>query len=104
MQAKVHPKWYPEARATCACGNTFTVGSTLPEIHVEVCSNCHPFFTGKMKYIDTKGRVDKFRARQKGAAEKVFSKKEKRALARKKKIEKELTRPESLEQLREKSS
>jgi len=68
MKAKIHPKWHPKAKVTCACGHSFTVGSTVPEINVEICSACHPFFTGEMKYVDTMGRVEKFQAKQKAAA------------------------------------
>lgn len=60
MKADIHPNWYPEARVICACGNTFITGSTLPEIHVEICSNCHPFYTGQQKFVDTLGQVDRF--------------------------------------------
>ena len=63
MKEKIHPKWYPEARVHCACGNTFTTGSTIPEIAVEICSACHPLFTGQQKFVDTAGRVDKFQQR-----------------------------------------
>jgi large subunit ribosomal protein L31 len=63
VKDKIHPKWYPEARVHCACGNKFTTGSTLPEISVEICSACHPLFTGQQKFIDTAGRVDKFNQR-----------------------------------------
>jgi len=59
MKEKIHPKYY-EAKARCACGNEFTVGSTRQEIKVEICSQCHPFFTGKQKLVDTAGRVEKF--------------------------------------------
>ncbi len=69
MKEKTHPKWHPEAKVVCACGHTFTTGSTLPEIHVEVCSACHPLFTGQQKFLDTAGRVDKFNQRM-AAAEK----------------------------------
>ncbi|MBI4032989.1 MAG: 50S ribosomal protein L31 [Candidatus Blackburnbacteria bacterium] len=100
MKAQIHPTWYPEAKVSCACGNTFTVGSTVPEIHVEVCSRCHPFYTGKTRYIDTAGRVDKFREKLEGVSEKALSKKEKRALKRKQKIEEELSRPTTLSELR----
>jgi len=102
MKANIHPKWYKDTKVTCACGNTFTVGSTQPELSVEVCSNCHPFYTGQMKYVDTAGRVDSFKARQAKAKTKVLSKTEKRRLKLKRKIEKELDRPDSLEQLRSK--
>ena len=63
MKDKIHPKWYPEARVHCACGNAFTTGSTMPEIAVEICSACHPLFTGQQKFVDTAGRVDKFNQR-----------------------------------------
>ncbi|MBI3103322.1 50S ribosomal protein L31 [Candidatus Daviesbacteria bacterium] len=60
MKANLHPTWYPEARVSCACGNTFVTGSTLGEIRVELCSNCHPFYTGAQKFVDTLGQIDKF--------------------------------------------
>ena len=60
MKANIHPTWYPEAKVSCACGNTFTTGSTLPEIRVEICSACHPFFTGQQKFVDTLGQVERF--------------------------------------------
>ncbi|MBV8423551.1 MAG: 50S ribosomal protein L31 [Candidatus Eremiobacteraeota bacterium] len=63
MKEKTHPKWHPEAQVVCNCGNTFTTGSTLPQIHVEICSACHPLFTGTQKLVDTAGRVDKFNQR-----------------------------------------
>jgi len=67
MKDNIHPN-YQKAKVTCSCGNTFEVGSTVSEINVEICSACHPFFTGKEKLVDTAGRVDKFRARQEAAA------------------------------------
>lgn len=96
----IHPTWYPEAKVTCACGNTFTVGATVPEINVEVCYNCHPYYTGQMKYVDTAGRVEAFKTKQAQASKKVVSKTEKRRLKRLKKIEEEIERPESLSELR----
>ncbi len=63
VKEKIHPKWFPEARVHCACGNTFHTGSTLKEIAVEICSACHPLFTGQQKFVDTAGRVDKFNQR-----------------------------------------
>ena len=102
MKANIHPKWYPNAQVTCACGNTFTLGATVPKIEVEVCSACHPFYTGQMKYVDTAGRVDAFLSKQAKAQKTVVSKSEKRKLKREKKIQKELERPESLEELRKK--
>lgn len=71
MREGIHPK-YVEAQVSCACGNRFTTRSTNPDIHVEICSACHPFFTGTQKIIDTEGRVEKFLAKykmQSGAAE-----------------------------------
>jgi len=63
MKKGIHPTYYPDAKVTCACGNTFTVGATIKEINVELCSNCHPFFTGKQKLVDTARRVEKFEER-----------------------------------------
>jgi len=60
MKANLHPTWYVDCQVTCACGNTFTTGSTLPAIRVEICSACHPFFTGDQKFVDTLGQVDRF--------------------------------------------
>lgn len=101
MKADIHPQWYPEAQVTCACGNKFTVGSTLPQIRVEVCYACHPFFTGQMRYVDTRGRVDKFETWRKLAkARPAKNKKERRASKRKQKLEEELSRPTSLEEVR----
>mgnify|MGYP001592829200 CR=1 FL=1 len=67
MQKDIHPTYYPDAKVTCACGNSFTVGSTKETISVEVCAACHPFFTGNEKVMDTAGRVEKFKARAKQA-------------------------------------
>lgn len=64
MKKDIHPTYYPKAKATCACGNTFIVGSTKPELNVEICSACHPFYTGKEKLVDTAGRVERFRKLQ----------------------------------------
>lgn len=100
MKAQIHPTWYEEAKVTCACGNTFLLGTTVPSIQVEVCYNCHPFYTGQMKYLDTAGRVDAFRSKQSKAQEKIVSKTAKRAIKREKKIQKELEKPDTLEELR----
>lgn len=75
MKAKIHPQWYNDSKVTCACGNTFTTGSTLPEIKVEICADCHPFFTGEMKFIDTLGRVEKFKQQQVKMARQKYVKK-----------------------------
>lgn len=63
MRTDIHPTWYPEAVVSCQCGNTWTTGATVPEIKTEICSNCHPFFTGEQRIVDTEGRVDKFMKR-----------------------------------------
>jgi large subunit ribosomal protein L31 len=65
MKAKIHPKYYTDAKAVCSCGNTFTVGSTRKLLKVELCSACHPFFTGERRMIDTAGRVERFKQRYK---------------------------------------
>ena len=62
MKEKIHPQ-YGECKVVCACGNTFTTGSVRKELHVDICSKCHPFFTGKQKLVDTGGRVDRFKKR-----------------------------------------
>lgn len=63
MKSNIHPKYYSDCKVTCVCGNTFTTGSTEPEIKVELCSACHPFYTGKQKLVDTARRVEKFEAK-----------------------------------------
>ena len=63
MKEKIHPKYYPEAHVVCACGNSWTTGATVPEIRVDVCSACHPFFTGEQRIVDTAGQVDRFMKR-----------------------------------------
>ena len=60
MKKDIHPNWHNDCSVTCACGATFTTGSIYESLTVEICSQCHPFFTGEMKFVDTQGRVDKF--------------------------------------------
>ena len=60
MKKDIHPEYYPEARVICACGNTWTTGSTKSEIHTDVCSACHPFFTGEQRIVDSEGHVERF--------------------------------------------
>ena len=72
MKKDLHPKYNNELKITCSCGNSFITGSTLMEesVSVDICSKCHPFYTGRQKLVDTGGRVDKFRKRmQRGAGE-----------------------------------
>jgi large subunit ribosomal protein L31 len=65
VKEKIHPKYYPDANVTCACGNTFTTGSTRKELKVEVCSQCHPFYTGQQRVMDKAGQVERFKRRYK---------------------------------------
>ncbi|MBI5037922.1 MAG: 50S ribosomal protein L31 [Candidatus Kerfeldbacteria bacterium] len=76
MQKDIHPEYFADATVTCACGNTFTTGSTVKEIHVEICSVCHPFYTGKQKLMDDRGRVERY--------QRLVSKKTTKPAARKK--------------------
>lgn len=98
MKAKIHPQYYPDCVVTCACGNTFTTGSTLPAIKVDICSQCHPFFTGKMKFIDTMGRVEKFSKQFKAAQSQKFVKKADR---KKKQAQAEAKTPLTLKEMLE---
>ena len=63
MKEKIHPKYYTDAQVICSCGNTWTTGSTKKTLKVELCSKCHPYFTGEQRIIDTAGRVEKFKKR-----------------------------------------
>jgi large subunit ribosomal protein L31 len=65
MKEKIHPQYYDDAQVICACGNTFTTGSTKKQLKVELCSKCHPFFTGQRRMLDTTGRVERFKKRYK---------------------------------------
>jgi large subunit ribosomal protein L31 len=99
MKAGIHPQ-YHQAVVSCACGNTFTVGSTKDKLSVDICAKCHPFFTGEMRFVDTLGRVEKFQ--QKQAATPVggaLSKKAKLAAKKKKEEEEEARRPKSLKEM-----
>jgi large subunit ribosomal protein L31 len=73
MKRDMHPKIYEECQVTCACGNKFVTMSTLPSITVEICSSCHPFYTGQRRFIDTERRIDKFTRKAKLAEEKKIS-------------------------------
>ena len=83
MKKDIHPEYYPKAKVTCACGNSFVVGSTLPEIHVEICSVCHPFYTGKQKLVDTARRVEKFEERSAKKSVAAIDSKKKKVARRK---------------------
>jgi large subunit ribosomal protein L31 len=71
MKAKIHPKYYSEARIICACGNSWTTGATVPELKVDVCSACHPFYTGEQRIVDTAGQVDRFMKRLERSADSI---------------------------------
>jgi len=91
MKKDIHPTYYPKAKASCVCGHSFTTGSTLPEIKTEICSACHPFYTGKQKLVDTARRVEKFQAKlavKKDVAKSRLGKKVKRAARAKTKADK----------------
>ena len=75
MKTEIHPKYYRERQVTCACGNTFTIGATKPEIRVEICAKCHPFYTGEKKLMITAGRVEKFKTRRAQASAETKPKK-----------------------------
>ena len=92
MKTDIHPQYHTNTKVVCACGNKFVTGSTLDNIQVEVCSNCHPFYTGKQKLVDTAKRVDKFQARveKSKSLTSVKGKKVKKQEAVMKKAEKEL--------------
>lgn len=61
MKSNTHPAYFDDAKVICSCGNSFTTGATVAEIHVELCNKCHPFYTGQQKFVDTASRIDKFR-------------------------------------------
>src|SRR3989338_2736807 len=102
MKKDIHPVYYKDAKVSCACGNTFVVGSTQAELKVEICSACHPFYTGKQKLMDTARRVEKFTEKQakKSTLSARRGKKVKRAVQAAKRESKEVVvkmRPEDLQ-------
>lgn len=99
MKANIHPKWYPNAKVVCACGNTFTVGSTKEEIRVEICSACHPFFTGQQKFVDTLGRVEKFQKRQQAASQNIVSKRQKKLQKKIEEAKESAQKPKTLKEM-----
>jgi len=90
MKSGIHPTYTHAAKVTCACGHTFTTGSTIEDIRVEVCSNCHPFYTGKQNLVDTAGRVDRFTklVERSGTGKPLRSKRAKLATKKAKKVAK----------------
>jgi large subunit ribosomal protein L31 len=78
MKQEIHPQYHPKAKVSCACGNSWTTGSTVPEIKASICSKCHPFYTGQEKIVDTRGRVEKFKKRLEKTTEKTHLGKKKK--------------------------
>jgi large subunit ribosomal protein L31 len=93
MKQAIHPQYFDEAQVICVCGNRFTTGSTQEKIHVELCSNCHPFYTGEQKFVDTASRIQKFQTKTETA--------KKYQVVNKEKKEKEKKQAESPKTLRE---
>ncbi|MBI3984564.1 MAG: 50S ribosomal protein L31 [Candidatus Levybacteria bacterium] len=79
MKAAVHPQYFENAQVICACGNKFTTGSTVEVIHVELCSKCHPFYTGEQRFVDSASRIQKFQKKQEVASLHVTKKAKKEA-------------------------
>jgi len=100
MKATGHPKYF-DAKVTCACGNTYMIGSTKPSIDVEICSKCHPFYTGEMKFIDTLGRVERFQQKisLQQTQGKPLSKKARLLQKTKEAAAEEAARPKSLKEM-----
>lgn len=95
MKKDIHPTYFTDAQVICACGHKATIGATVKEIHVEICSHCHPFYTGKEKLIDTAGRVDRFKKikeLQKSVSKTRVGKAQKRKKSAAKKLDKEKAR------------
>ncbi|MEK7149621.1 MAG: 50S ribosomal protein L31 [Patescibacteria group bacterium] len=89
MKKDIHPKYHQNAKVKCACGNTFEVGSTKPDLNIEICSKCHPFYTGTAKIMDIAGRVERFKTRKTKTSETPVRKKtEKKAVKKAKKTPK----------------
>lgn len=95
MKKDTHPEYHEDATVTCACGNKIEIGSTQKDIDVEICSNCHPFYTGDDQLLDTAGRAEKFKKRREKAAEKAKKTKSKKE-KKKEKEEKEKTEKEKM--------
>jgi large subunit ribosomal protein L31 len=91
MKAAVHPQYFTQAVVTCSCGNSFTVGSTKPTLHVELCNKCHPFYTGTQRFVDSASRIEKFKAKVEAA----------QPLKAKKEAKQEERQPQSLREMLE---
>lgn len=91
MKQQIHPQYFENAQVICACGNTFTTGSTVEVIRVELCSNCHPFYTGEQRFVDSASRIQKFQKKQEVAKLHVTKKKEE--------VKKESSAPKTLREM-----
>ena len=98
MKADTHPTYHSNAKVVCACGNTFTTGSTKPEIRVEICSRCHPYYTGAAKFVDTEGRVERFQRQSEDAQTTIDQRKKRKEVKRQKE---EKPRPTTLKEMME---
>jgi large subunit ribosomal protein L31 len=96
VKPEIHPNYY-EAKVRCACGNEFVVGSTQKEIRLDICSKCHPFFTGKQKFVDTAGRVDKYFRKYGDEAQRKYKKKKKKLKLTEEELARELEMADSEE-------
>lgn len=94
MKKDIHPQYHTDAKVVCVCGNTFETGSTEKELRVEICSNCHPFYTGKQKLVDTAGRVEKFKKRSKAAGTKETARQSRKEKHAKKQAKREAAKVE----------
>lgn len=91
MKDGIHPTYYPDAKIICACGKTYAVGSTVKELHIEICSNCHPFYTGKQKLVDAARRVERFQAKAGKQVEAATARKGRKAKRAKAEVRKSKT-------------
>lgn len=99
MKANIHPQYFDQTQVICVCGNKFTIGSTQEVIHVELCANCHPFYTGEQRFVDTASRIQKFQKKQ-DIAKTFISQKVKKVEEQKKKDQGPKTLREMLESLK----
>ena len=79
MKQGIHPNWHDDCQVTCSCGHKFTIGSVHPTLQVDICNNCHPFYTGEMKFVDRQGRVDRFLKKVQDAQGRQMGKQQKKA-------------------------
>jgi large subunit ribosomal protein L31 len=94
MKAQIHPQYNANANVVCSCGAKFTVGSVKDQIHVELCDTCHPFYTGKQRFVDAASRIDKFKKKQDVAAKSIAKKKDIKNLK-----EEEERQPQTLQEM-----